>query len=90
MYIYNYRTINGFYNFNYMASKIDEALYFDNESNVKSQMVKSNIIRYVLFVIIVMLISKFINPYMGLAIILGFYGIKIGAYITPFLKKYIK
>ncbi len=68
MYIYNYRTINGFYNFNYMTSKIDEALYFDNESNVKSQMVKSNIIRYILFVIIVMLISKFINPYMGLAI----------------------
>lgn len=74
----------------HMANKIDEALYFDNESNVKSQMVKNNIIRYILFVVVVIHVSKFINPYMGLAIIVGFYGMKIGAYTTPFLKKYIK
>ena len=74
----------------HMARTIDAALYFQDEKQAKNHLLKNNSIRYIGFVVFVILISKFINPYMGLAIILGFYGIKIGAYMTPFIKKYIK
>ena len=70
-----------------MAHNIDATLYFQDIEKAKSYMIKYNILRYVIISIITIFMSLKFGIFSGLSIIIGIYGIKIGAYLVPIFKK---
>lgn len=69
----------------HLSISLERALDFD-EGGAKKHMVIQNLVRYFVLIIFlgILMITDFANP---LAAFLGIMGIKIGAYLQPFIHK---
>lgn len=70
----------------HMANTFDRVLYFNDEKNARTFLIKRNLFRYMLIVIVVLLVSCF-SAKVAMFIIVGIFGLKFGAYMNPIIKK---
>lgn len=71
----------------HMANTFDRVLYFNDEKNARTFLIKRNLFRYMLIVIVVLLVSYFLSAKVAIFIIVGIFGLKFGAYMNPIIKK---
>lgn len=61
-----------------------------DEDRAKAYATRQSLVRIAVFVIVLVVVARFVDPYMALMIAVGVMGIKLGAYLTPLIKKILK
>ena len=71
----------------HMALTLNKSIDFIDEKSAQSYYSRQKIFRQGLIIVFFILVSRFINPTVAIFGLIGLFGIKVGAYISPLIKK---
>lgn len=73
----------------HMAVSLNKSIDFPDEKTAESFYKKQRLLRQGLIILFFILVSKFINTTVAIFGMIGLLGIKVGAYFSPIIKKYM-
>ena len=73
----------------HMAVSLNKSIDFPDEKTAESFYKKQRLLRQGLIILFFILVSKFINTTVAIFGMIGLFGIKVGAYFSPIIKKYM-
>lgn len=71
----------------HMAISLNRSIDFQDEKLAQSYYSKQKVFRQLLVIVFFVLVSQFINSTVAIFGLIGLFGIKVGAYISPLIKK---
>ena len=73
----------------HMAVSVNKSIDFPDEKSAQSYYTRQKILRDGLIIIFFIIVSKFVNVTIAIFGLIGLFGVKVGAYFSPIIKKYI-
>lgn len=73
----------------HMAVSLNKSIDFPDEKTAESFYKKQRLLRQGFIILFFILVSKFINITVAIFGMIGLFGIKVGAYFSPIIKKYM-
>ena len=73
-----------------MAVSLNKSIDFPDEKSAQSYYTKQKFLRDGLVILFFIVISKFVNVTIAIFGLVGLFGVKVGAYFSPFIKNLIQ
>ena len=74
----------------HMAVSLNKSIDFPDEKSAQSYYTKQKFLRDGLVILFFIVISKFVNVTIAIFGLVGLFGVKVGAYFSPFIKNHIQ
>ena len=73
----------------HMAVSLNKSIDFPDEKSAQSYYTRQKLFRDVILLLFLVIISIFVNVTIAVFSLIGLFGVKFGAYFSPFVKKFI-